>query len=182
MADIKIQNMVTTTSIAEKLDLDKIVAALPETQYEPKAFPGLVLRIKEPKTAFLLFSSGRAVCTGAKTIEDVDRAIDKLCEKLEKSGFEVTRSPEIAVQNIVASADLHSRLNMEEIALAFGLENIEYEPEVFPGMVYRLEEQRVVMLLFHSGKLVCTGAKKVEQVSEAMDKISKELSERGLLI
>jgi transcription initiation factor TFIID TATA-box-binding protein len=181
MADIKIQNMVSTTSIAESLDLNKIAAALPETQYRSKAFPGLVLRIKEPKTAFLLFSSGKVVCTGAKTIEDVDRSIDKLCEKLGKSGFEVTKKPEITVQNIVASADLHSQLNMKEIAFALGLENIEYEPEVFPGMVYRLDEPRVVMLLFSSGKLICTGARNSEQVSEAVDKVAKELSERGLL-
>jgi len=132
MADIKIENVVASTTIAKELDLNKLSTSLPDGEYEPDQFPGLVLRMKDPKTAALLFRSGKVVCTGAKTIEDVAKAIDKVCRKVEKAGFEVYKKPEITVQNIVASANLHAELNLNAIALAVGLEKIEYEPEQFP--------------------------------------------------
>lgn len=181
MADMKIENVVASTTIAKELDLTKLSKALPEGEYEPEQFPGLVLRLDEPKTAALLFRSGKVVCTGAKTIKDVERAIKKVCKKVEGAGFKVFKTPEITVQNIVASANLHAQLNLNAIALAIGLEKIEYEPEQFPGLVYRLEEPRVVVLLFGSGKLVCTGARKAEQVTEAIEKITEELDSKGLL-
>ncbi len=182
MADIKIENVVASTTIAEKLDLTKLSKTLPGGEYEPERFPGLVFRLDEPKTAALLFRSGKVVCTGAKTIKDVERAIKKVCNNVEEAGGIVFEKPDITVQNIVASANLNAKLNLNAIALAIGLENVEYEPEQFPGLVYRLEEPHVVILLFGSGKLVCTGARKAEQVSEAVDKIAKELDGKGLLM
>ncbi|MCD6513249.1 MAG: TATA-box-binding protein [Thermoplasmata archaeon] len=181
MVDMKIENVVASTTIAKEIDLSKLKKALPESEYKPEQFPGLVLRLDEPKTAALLFRSGKVVCTGAKTIEDVERAIKKVCDKVASAGFKVYSKPEITVQNIVASANLHAQLNLNAIALAIGLEKIEYEPEQFPGLVYRLTEPRVVILLFGSGKLVCTGARKAEQVKEAIEKITEELGSKGLL-
>jgi transcription initiation factor TFIID TATA-box-binding protein len=178
---MKIENIVASTSIAEELNLNEISTAIPETKYEPKRFPGLVLRIREPKTAALLFSSSKFVCTGAKNIEDVRKAISKVCEKVAKIGAKLIKEPQINVQNIVASANLHSEINLNAIAVAVGLEKVEYEPEQFPGLVYRLDDPCVVALLFGSGKLVCTGARFSEQVSKAIDKISKELNSLGLL-
>lgn len=181
MADMKIENVVASTTIADELDLSQLAKKLPEGEYEPEQFPGLVLRLDEPKTAALLFRSGKVVCTGAKTIEDVKKAINQVCKKVEKAGAKVYDNPDITVQNIVASANLHAQLNLNAIALAIGLEKVEYEPEQFPGLVYRLEDPHVVVLLFGSGKLVCTGARKAEQVSEAIDKIYQELDMKGLL-
>ncbi len=178
---MKIENVVASTTIARELDLAKLKKSLPESEYEPEQFPGLVLRLDEPKTAALLFRSGKVVCTGAKTIKDVERAIKKVCNKVESAGFRVYKKPEITVQNIVASANLHAQLNLIAIAQAVGLEKIEYEPEQFPGLVYRMEEPRVVILLFGSGKLVCTGARKAEQVEEAIEKIIEELNAKRLL-
>jgi len=179
--DMEIENVVASTTIARELDLAKLKKSLPESEYEPEQFPGLVLRLDEPKTAALLFRSGKVVCTGAKTIEDVERVIKKVCNKVEKAGFKVYKKPEITVQNIVASANLHAQLNLIAIAQAVGLEKIEYEPEQFPGLVYRMEEPRVVILLFGSGKLVCTGARKAEQVEEAIKRIIEELNAKRLL-
>lgn len=182
MADMKVENVVASTTIAKELDLAKLYKALPDGEYEPERFPGLVLRLEEPKTAALLFRSGKVVCTGAKTIKDVERAIKKVCDRVSKTGQKVFEKPDITVQNIVASANLNAQLNLNAIALAIGLEKVEYEPEQFPGLVYRLEEPHVVVLLFGSGKLVCTGARKEEQVSEAVDKITKELDSKGLMM
>jgi transcription initiation factor TFIID TATA-box-binding protein len=181
MAEIKIQNIVASTTFADKLDLDVIAQSLEEAEYEPEQFPGLVHRLNEPKTATLLFRSGKANCTGAKNIEDVRKTVDIIAEKLEKIGVKVYKNPEIVIQNIVATSDLEGELNLSEVALALGLENVEYEPEQFPGLVYRIKEPKVAMLLFGSGKIVCAGARKTEDVVLAVDKLSKELSSLGLL-
>ena len=181
MVEIKVENIVASTSFADKLDLDVIAQSLEEAEYEPEQFPGLVYRLKDPKTATLLFSSGKANCTGAKNIEDVRKTVDIIAGKLKKLGVDVYKNLEIVVQNMVAMADLKAEINLTEVAMGLGLENVEYEPEQFPGLVYRIKEPKVAMLLFGSGKIVCTGARRTEDVSLAVDKLSKELSSLDLI-
>jgi transcription initiation factor TFIID TATA-box-binding protein len=79
------------------------------------------------------------------------------------------------VQNIVAVYDLNMQLNLTNIAMSLGLENVEYEPEQFPGLVYRIEEPKVVLLLFGSGKVVCTGAKEKGEIAQAVKILRKDL-------
>lgn len=181
MAKIKIENVVASTSLGEELDLQKIAYTLDEAEYEPEQFPGLIYRLKEPKTATLLFRSGKVVCTGAKSLEDVRKAINKVAQAVGSVGIPIIKHPEIEVQNIVASSDLGTEINLNAIAISLSLEKVEYEPEQFPGLVYRLDKPKVVVLLFGSGKLVCTGARKPEDVGEAVDKITEELKAAGLL-
>lgn len=181
MPKIEVENIVASTAFADKLDLDMIAQELEGAEYEPEQFPGLVYRLKEPKTATLLFRSGKANCTGAKTIEDVKRTVEIIKKKLGDLGIKVYKNPEIVIQNIVAISDLETELNLNDVAMGLGLENVEYEPEQFPGLVYRLKEPRVAMLLFGSGKIVCTGARKIEDVSRAVEKLAEELSSLGLL-
>ena len=181
MIEVKVQNIVASTSFADKLDLDVIAQSFEDAEYEPEQFPGLVYRLKNPKTATLLFKSGKANCTGAKNIEEVRKIVSILAEKLERIGVKVYKNPEIVIQNIVATSDLEGELNLSEVAVSLGLENVEYEPEQFPGLVYRFKEPKVAMLLFGSGKIVCAGARKIEDVLLAVDKLSKELSSLGLL-
>ena len=181
MPEVIVVNIVASTSFAEKLDLDVITQSLEEAEYEPEQFPGLVYRLGTPKTATLLFRSGKANCTGAKNIEDVRTTINIIAEKLKKLGVEVYGDLEIVIQNIVAISDLGGELNLNEVAMALGLENVEYEPEQFPGLVYRIREPRVAMLLFGSGKIVCAGARKIDDVSLAVDNLSEELVSLGLI-
>jgi len=183
MMEAKVENIVASTTFADKLDLDMISQSLEDAEYEPEQFPGLVYRLKNPKTATLLFRSGKANCTGAKNLEDVRKTIDIIAGKLKKLGVDVYKNKdlEIVVQNMVAIADLGSELNLNEVAMGLGLENIEYEPEQFPGLVYRIKEPKVALLIFGSGKIVCAGARKTEDVSIAVENLSKELSSLGLL-
>ena len=181
MIEVKIENIVASATFAEKLDLDVITTSLEEAEYEPEQFPGLVYRLSSPKTATLLFRSGKANCTGAKNLEDVRKTIDIISEKLKKLGVKVYKNIDIVVQNMVATADLGGELNLDEVAVAFGLENVEYEPEQFPGLVYRVKEPRVVMLLFGSGKIVCTGGRNTEDVSTAVEDLLEKLTSMGLL-
>jgi len=181
MPEVIVENIVASTSFSEKLDLDVIAQSLEEAEYEPEQFPGLVYRLASPKTATLLFRSGKANCTGAKNVEDVRKTVDIIAEKLKKLGVDVYSDLKIVIQNIVAISDLGTELNLNEVAMGLGLENVEYEPEQFPGLVYRIKDPKVAMLLFGSGKIVCTGARKTEDVSLAVEKLSEELASLDLL-
>ena len=181
MNEIKIENIVATTSIGKDLDLEAINAQLKNSRYNKNDFPGLICHLKEPKTALLVFRSGKVVCTGTKSIEEANTAIDTLIKTLEKAGFSVNKTSEITIQNIVATSDYNVKLNLNAITLCLGFENIEYEPEQFPGLVYRIHELGVVALLFGSGKVVFTGAKDLKNIKKARVIILKELNEAGLI-
>jgi transcription initiation factor TFIID TATA-box-binding protein len=174
--------MVASASLGTELNLQTLAVSLDGADYEPERFPGLVYRLKEPKTATLLFHSGKVVCTGAKSLDQVKLAIDKVVTQIRKAGIGLDSEPEITVQNIVATSDLGQKINLSIIAMTLGLERVEYEPEQFPGLVYRLDEPKVVMLLFSSGKIVCTGARIPQDVEAAVDKITEELIAAGLLL
>ena len=178
---IKIENVVASTSVEQEIDLKRAIVELEDSHYEPKQFPGLVYRTRDPKIAALIFRSGKIVCTGAKSIDEVHLGLKKIFSKLEALGVTIPDDPKVIIQNIVASANLYGELNLNAIAIGLGLENIEYEPEQFPGLVYRLKVPKVVVLLFGSGKLVVTGGKHTSDVTEAVEKIKKELIELGLL-
>jgi transcription initiation factor TFIID TATA-box-binding protein len=177
---IDIVNVVASTKLAEAFDLPKIELDLEGAEYDKKKFPGLIYRVKAPNAAFLIFTSGKVVCTGSKNVEDVRTVIINLGKKLKSIGFEkINLEPEIHVQNIVASADLKTRLNLNAVAL--GLENIEYEPEQFPGLVYRIKKPKIVVLIFSSGKLVITGGKSPEACEEGARIVRMQLENMGLL-
>ncbi len=173
--NLKIQNIVATTSLNVKVPLVKLVRSQTNTEYNPEQFPGLVLRIKKPKSAVLVFSSGNLVCTGTKSIRQVEDVIAQVIKQLRKIGVKAKPKPKITVQNIVASGSINMILNLNELALK--LENTEYEPEQFPGLVYKLEEPNTTFLLFSNGKLVCTGTKNRKQLDEAMVKLLKNTKE-----
>ncbi len=179
---IKIENVVASTSLGKELDLQAIALALGGAEYEPEQFPGLIYRLKEPKTATLLFRSGKVVCTGAKSLEQIKVAVDIVAKQIQAAGIPVKKNPEIVVQNIVATSDLGAQIDLSAIAISLGpVGKVEYEPEQFPGLVYRIDEPKVVVLLFGSGKIVCTGARKPSDVEQAVEKITAELKAAGLL-
>jgi transcription initiation factor TFIID TATA-box-binding protein len=172
---------VASTSLGTELDLPAIAMALTGAEYEPEQFPGLIYRLKDPKAAALLFSSGKVVCTGTKSLEQVKVAIKKVTSQIEKAGIHIKSEPKIEVQNIVATFDLEQKINLSSIAISLGLEKVEYEPEQFPGLVFRMDTPKVVLLLFGSGKVVCTGARKPQDVEDAVNKIIIELRAAGQL-
>jgi len=171
--DIKVVNIVISTSLKHDIPLEKMAATLSNTEYNPEQFPGLVIRIKEPKTSALIFSSGKVVCTGARTMDKVHESIKKIIKSLEKINIKITVKPEIKIQNIVAAGSVGMDLNLN--VLAMKLENTEYEPEQFPGLVYKLAEAKATFLLFSNGKIVCTGTKSEKEVHEALDKLILKL-------
>ncbi len=171
--EITIQNIVASSSLEKDIPLIKLAEALPNTEYNPEQFPGLVMRIKEPKTSALIFSSGKIVCTGAKSMAKVKEAVRKIIQNIEKIRIKITVDPKITVQNMVASGSIGMDLNLNSLALE--LENTEYEPEQFPGLVYKLPGTRATFLLFSNGKIVCTGTRSESKLREAVDMLVKVL-------
>jgi transcription initiation factor TFIID TATA-box-binding protein len=181
MVKIKVENIVATAVIGTELDLQKVGKVLENAEFSPERFPGLICHTKKPKSAVLIFRSGKLVCTGTRSMKDVHKVIRDITKKIAKFDKNVIKNPEIQVQNIVASTDLENELDLTKIAITFGLEKIEYEPEQFPGLVYRVKDPKVVSLLFSSGKIVCTGATKIEDIYIAVEKMKNELSSAGFL-
>jgi transcription initiation factor TFIID TATA-box-binding protein len=172
-SNYQIQNIVATASLEKPVPLTKLARTQPNTEYNPETFPGLVLRIKQPKSAVLVFSSGNLVCTGTKSIIQVREVINEVIKQLKKINVKITIKPKITVQNIVASGTIDLKLNLNFLALE--MENTEYEPEQFPGLVYKLVEPTATFLLFSNGKLVCTGTKNKEQLEDSMAQLLKNV-------
>jgi transcription initiation factor TFIID TATA-box-binding protein len=178
-AVIDIQNVVSAATLNQKVDLNAVVKSFPGVEYRPEQFPGLVFRLKRPKTATLIFNSGKMVCTGAKSEKESRRAVMTVVKELKKSGIVIIGKPDLNVVNMVASADLGGKIDLEKAVFTLG--KTMYEPEQFPGLIHRMDEPKVVILLFASGKLVCTGAKKEQDVYDAVHKLHASLEEQNLI-
>ena len=179
--EYKIENVVATVTVAikEKIKLTQIARKYTDVEYNPERFPGLVMRIDKPKATILIFSTGKMVVTGMRKASEAEAVVDKTIKRIKKAGIEL-KNPEIVIQNIVASGDLktHVDLNMAAIVMEYAM----YEPEVFPGLIYRMQDPKTVFLIFSTGKIVCTGTKHKEAVEEAVKKLHKEIRELDLAV
>lgn len=166
----KIENVVATVTvnIAEKMDLNVIARKYADVEYNPERFPGLVMRIVDPKATILVFSTGKMVVTGMRKAEEAEAVVDDVIKRIQKCKIDIS-DPKITIQNIVASGDLNCMidLNMAAVVMEFSM----YEPEVFPGLIYRMQDPKSVFLIFSTGRIVCTGAKTKELVAEAVEKL-----------
>ena len=152
---------------------------MPNTEYNPEQFPGLVMRIKDPKTSALIFSSGNVVCTGAKSMKKVKESMKAIIANIAKIKIKIKEDgvlKNIKVQNMVASGSIGMDLNLNSLAVQ--LENTEYEPEQFPGLVYKLAGTRATFLLFSNGKIVCTGTRSEKKLHEAIDQLIINLKKK----
>jgi len=172
---LEIRNMVVSVDFSDKIDLDKVASELESTEYSPEQFPGLIFRVKDPKSAVLIFSSGRMNCTGTTSMEDTKKVIKIVLKKMKGLGFKI-KKPRITVQNIVATASLGKRMDLDKI---LELENSEYEPEQFPGLVLRMKNPKVSFLIFTTGKVVITGARDEKMMNEAFKKLKQQLKKVG---
>ena len=180
--DISVQNVTVSTDLHQELKLRSLAKSLQIPEYAPRVFPGLVYKGDDPNTVILLFDSGKMVCNG-KSLEDVTVALRENVRKIVviwyKNGGKCM--PEVIVENIVASTSFSDKLDLDVIAQS--LEEAEYEPEQFPGLVYRLSSPKTATLLFRSGKANCTGAKNIEDVRTTINIIAEKLKKlrcRGL--
>jgi transcription initiation factor TFIID TATA-box-binding protein len=137
------------------------------------------MRIREPKTTALIFASGKMVVTGAKSEDDSKLASRKYARIIQKLGFNA-KFTDFKIQNIVGSCDIKFPIRLE--GLASRHHNFSsYEPELFPGLIYRMIKPKIVLLIFVSGKIVLTGAKVREEIYQAFEMIYPVLQGLSLL-
>ncbi len=172
-SNIKVHNVVASGTFDKKVPLSRLSVGLQRTEYEPEQFPGLVYRLENPKAAALIFNSGKIVCTGTTSVDQANLAVSNLLKDIQGLDIEVSNINDLTIQNMVASTFFNKELNLNKIA--FDLEGTEYEPEQFPGLVYRLDDPKVVFLLFKSGKVICTGAKSHEMIHDSVGKLRDNL-------
>jgi len=165
----QLQNIVSTVSLCCRLDLKKIALHARNAEYNPKRFAAVIMRIREPRTTALIFSSGKMVCTGAKSEEDSKMAARKYARIVQKLGFPA-KFKDFKIQNMVGSCDVRFPIRLEGLVLTHS-QFSSYEPELFPGLIYRMVKPRIVLLIFVSGKVVLTGAKVRSEIYEAFDNI-----------
>lgn len=165
----QLQNIVSTVNLSCKLELKKIALQARNAEYNPKRFAAVIMRIREPRTTALIFSSGKMVCTGAKSEEDSRLAARKYARIIQKLGFPA-KFLDFKIQNMVGSCDVKFPIRLEGLVLTHG-QFSSYEPELFPGLIYRMVKPRIVLLIFVSGKVVLTGAKVRQEIYEAFDNI-----------
>jgi len=172
--DVKIQNIVVSCDLfTNNCTVKKVVKNIENVQYDPLKFPGACIRLKEPKVSILLFDSGRIVISGLKSEDLIIKAIDLLKSKLKKFGVTFSKKPEWKIQNMVASGDIGFPLQLTNVV--YNLENTEYNPEQFPGLVYKPKDTRLSFLLFNSGKIVCTGGRSREEIITAVKALIEKL-------
>jgi len=177
---VSIENVVASADVFQKMDLNEITRIFPDVEYHPDQFPGLVFRLKIPKTATLIFTSGKMVCTGSKSEKMAKDAVKKVVGKLRKEGIKVKKEAVVTIQNMVASINLGGKIHLEQAART--LPRSMYEPEQFPGVIHRMVDPKTVILLFASGKLVCTGAKTESDVYRSVHNLHNMLEEKGLML
>jgi len=177
---ISIENVWASTTLDQKLNLKEITKKISELEYSKNRFPMAVFRSKKPKTVTILFSTGKMMCTSAKSEETAKKAIKTVVNLLKKEGIKTKKEPEIKIQNIVASINLGKKINLEQVArtLPYSI----YEPDQFPGIIHRVVEPKTVILLFASGKLVCTGGKTIKDIYRAVNFLQYWLERKKLII
>ena len=173
---LKIENIVGSGTIADSIDLERLIDKMENYELNKKRFPGAVLRLHNPKIAVLIFSSGKVVITGAKSPEDFIKGQDLLIKKMKKAGVICHDIPDLAVTNMVCSYDLGKYINLNKVVVTLNMEHIEYEPEQFPGLVYRISDPKVVALLFSSGKIILTGGKTMEEIERGVVFLEQKIS------
>ncbi|KAK5108953.1 hypothetical protein LTR62_007668 [Meristemomyces frigidus] len=170
-----LQNIVATVNLDCRLDLKTIALHARNAEYNPKRFAAVIMRIREPKTTALIFASGKMVVTGAKSEDDSKLASRKYARIIQKLGFNAKFS-EFKIQNIVGSCDIKFPIRLEGLASRHHMFS-SYEPELFPGLIYRMMKPKIVLLIFVSGKIVLTGAKVREEIYQAFELIYPVLSD-----
>jgi len=174
-ASLKIENIVASGVIADAINLEEVSQKIENCELNTKRFPGAVFRIENPKMASLIFSSGKIVLTGLRNREDLHKGLNIVVQALKESGMDTYDIPQVKITNIVCSYDIGKYINLNKVVITLNLENIEYEPEQFPGLVYRLQDPKIVALLFSSGKIILTGGKNMEDIRRGLDVLEDRL-------
>lgn len=174
----RIVNIVSTLNFNTRIDLTEITSKFTGVAYNPSNFPGLVFRIKQFEASILIFKTGRAVCSGTRSMEQLDNAVSELYNRLTVAGINVGK-PNTKVQNVVITGNIGKILFVEEASQL--LDKILYDPEIFPGLIYMDPDNHCSLLLFSSGNYVCAGTREVQNAYNSVKHVRTRLLDMGLI-
>jgi transcription initiation factor TFIID TATA-box-binding protein len=175
-ATVKVVNVVASATLGQRVNLDSVAEGFPNATFPSNRFPGLVFRLKKPKTATLIFRSGKMICTGGRSENEARKAVESVVRELGKGGTIIPKRPEVKINNVVASASLRREVDLESASM---LQGTMYEPGQFPAIIYRMDDPKVVFLIFSTGRLICVGAKNEEEIHRAIRKLIQKLDVAG---
>jgi len=179
-AKYRIENIVISVSFHSEINLEKIAANYQDADFNLNKFPGLCIRITKPKCTLLLFKNGKMIITGLKNSSEAPLVVKRVSEKLAHVGIELDTKPEFKIVNLVVSLNFQHRINLDDASLS--LNHSIYEPEVFPGLIFRnLTPITCVFLIFSSGKVVLTGLKQEDDIIPAIKLLGAQLKKKGIL-
>ncbi len=172
--DITFHNVVASSKLEEGLNLEELALKWEGSQYEEKEFPGLVIKFERPKAAVMLFSSGNVVCSGCNSLEEAKETINRTAKRLRDLGLEVDSNPEVTFQNMVAFTDTGKDIDLQELAMSLGPENVSYgDKEAKNPMIYT--HSNGVRFEFHNnGKVLASDSSEPEELSETMEEVVNE--------
>jgi len=173
---LKVENIVASGVVAGSIDLADFSEKTENCELNKKRFPGAVYHIADPKIACLIFSSGKIVMTGLRNDKALSDGLDIVIRSLKNAGIEPLKEPKVAITNMVCSYNLGRYINLNKLTVTLNVENVEYEPEQFPGLVYRISDPKIVVLIFSSGKIILTGGKTLEDVRKGLDVLEQKLA------
>lgn len=177
-SEITIVNVVASGSLPVELDLQQVTTDIgePVAEYNPEKYPGMYLRFDDDGPLITVYRTGKYIITGSKSEGESYSLREKFLDRLVEMGIIEKATDEwFSIQNYVCTGDLDVSQKLSALAIRLGLEKTEYEPEQFPGLVYRPESYEIVILIFGTGKVVLTGAKDVQTAERAFDKLRKEV-------
>lgn len=177
MTDIKIENVMGFTQIADSLNLDKLAEVITESSYNPEEIPALVIHFDKPKHVIFLFSNGQLYFTGPKNIEETHEVVAKVCKTLDKIGITTYEKSDLEIKNIITSTHINRDIDLRSIARS--LKKAEYKPKQFPGLIYTSNDQNTVIFIFENGKIVCNITNS-NSISAAIEIMTKELKTLGM--
>ena len=180
MTKIDIDNIVCFINLHEPFDIEFLSEKIPDAIYNPEEFDGLSIRYETKKIATIVLSNGKIICTGAKDFESAEASIKETIEKINNTGLKVEPKFEIEIENIVASTNLYKDLDLSAISTALIFQGINYKPEEFPGLIYKIKDTCIVILIFASGKIVCIGAKSIDEAEDVINQVKEKLSSIGV--
>lgn len=172
---LKIENIVASGVVAESINLVDFSDKTENCELNKKRFPGAVYRIADPKIACLVFSSGKIVITGVRNDKALADGLAIVIKSLKNAGIEPLKVPRVAITNMVCSYNLNRYINLNKLTVTLNVENVEYEPEQFPGLVFRIQDPKIVVLIFSSGKIILTGGKTLEDVKKGLAVLEQKL-------
>lgn len=175
---LRIENVVASVNLRIGLSLEKILEKYKDIE-KKNNFPGLVAKMNNPKATILIFASGKLVVTGVRLPSQIPVVVKKIIKKIKNAEIEIENEPIVKIENIVVRGDFHQSINLDITSLI--LDSAIYEPEVFPGLIYKILDPKICFLIFNSGKIIVTGSNNEDAIKKSVKILAVKLKKNGVL-